>query len=118
MTTRPIRLTTSLYTFAILLTATLSAQGNDGPVALKAERFPLNDVRLLDGPFKRGQDRAVEYLLTLEPDRLLADWFEGVHANLTDEQMQQTMVAEHGGINETLADLYADTDDVCSICPF
>jgi DUF1680 family protein len=243
MTTRPIRLTTSPYTFAILLTATLSAQGNDGPVALKAERFPLNDVRLLDGPFKRGQDRAVEYLLALEPDRLLAnfrsqaglepkaahyggwesrgvsghcgghyisacalayastgdprmlervrymvdelaecqaadengyvaaipngkqlyadvaagkiqssgfnlngcwvpnytlhklfaglrdayrlcsndkalqvggklaDWFEGVHANLTDEQMQQIMVAEHGGINETLADLYADTGD-------
>jgi hypothetical protein len=36
----------------------------------------------------------------------LADWFEGVHANLTDEQMQQIMVAEHGGINETLADAH------------
>lgn len=47
----------------------------------------------------------------LEVARKLADWFEKTHANLTDEQMQKIMVAEHGGINETFADLYADTGD-------
>lgn len=47
----------------------------------------------------------------LEVARKLADCFERTHANLTDEQMQKIMVAEHGGINETFADLYADTGD-------
>lgn len=37
-----------------------------------AKPFSLHDVRLLDGPFKQGQDTAAEYLLQLEPDRLLA----------------------------------------------
>jgi len=32
------------------------------------------DVRLLDGPFKTGQDVAVKYLLSLEPDRFLANF--------------------------------------------
>lgn len=47
----------------------------------------------------------------LEVAKKLADWFERTHATLTDEQMQKIMVAEHGGINETFADLYADTGD-------
>ncbi len=44
-------------------------------------------------------------------ERQLADWFERTHAKLTDEQMQQIMAAEFGGLNETFADLYADTGD-------
>lgn len=47
----------------------------------------------------------------LEIARKLADWFERIHANLTDEQMQKILVTEHGGLNETFADLYADTGD-------
>lgn len=47
----------------------------------------------------------------LEVARGLADWFERTHANLTDEQMQKVLACEHGGINETFADLYADTGD-------
>lgn len=43
--------------------------------------------------------------------RGLADWFERIHANLTEAQMQRILVAEHGGLNETFADLYADTGD-------
>jgi DUF1680 family protein len=233
---------TASSVFTGLAAAALSAQG-DEPVTLKAQRFPLKDVRLLDGPFKRGQDLAIEYLMALEPDRLLAnfrkqaglepkaphyggwesqgvsghcgghyisacalayvssgdprmlervnymvdevalcqeahgngyvaaipngkqiyadiaegkirssgfglnggwvpnytlhklfaglrdayrlcgnekalqvakklaDWFEGIHDNLTDEQMQKIMIAEYGGMNETLSDLYADTGD-------
>ena len=40
-------------------------------VALHAVPFPLADVRLLDGPFKQAQRLDAEYLLSLEPDRLL-----------------------------------------------
>ncbi|MBI2926592.1 MAG: glycoside hydrolase family 127 protein [Verrucomicrobia bacterium] len=47
----------------------------------------------------------------LEVAKGLADWFERTHANLTDEQMQRILVTEHGGLNETFADLYADTGD-------
>ena len=42
------------------------------PVTPKVTLFPLADVRLLDGPFKVAQDKNVEYLLRLEPDRFLA----------------------------------------------
>ncbi len=38
---------------------------------VKAYAFDLEDVRLLDGPFKAAMDRDAAYLLTLEPDRLL-----------------------------------------------
>ena len=36
-----------------------------------AEAFNLHDVRLLEGEFKTGQDIATNYLLSLDPDRLL-----------------------------------------------
>jgi uncharacterized protein len=47
----------------------------------------------------------------LDVARKLADWFEKTHAGLSEEQMQQVLACEHGGINETFADLYADTGD-------
>ncbi|HOX01709.1 MAG TPA: glycoside hydrolase family 127 protein [Candidatus Paceibacterota bacterium] len=47
----------------------------------------------------------------LDIARKLADWFDRTLANLTEEQMQKVLVAEHGGLNETFADLYADTAD-------
>jgi uncharacterized protein len=37
-----------------------------------AEEFRLEDVRLLDGPFKNAMMRDAAYLLRLEPDRLLS----------------------------------------------
>jgi len=37
-----------------------------------ARPLPLSDVRLLGGPLKRAQDLDGEYLLRLEPDRMLA----------------------------------------------
>src|SRR5579859_518759 len=42
-----------------------------GVVSLKAEPFPLSDVRLLDGPFKSAMERDANYLLELDPERLL-----------------------------------------------
>ena len=42
------------------------------PVApLQAEPFPLQDVQLLDGPFRDAMLRDKVYLLSLDPDRLL-----------------------------------------------
>ncbi|CAN5570738.1 glycoside hydrolase family 127 protein [soil metagenome] len=39
-----------------------------------AELFSLGDVRLLDGPFRDAQETDRDYLMQLDPDRLLA-WF-------------------------------------------
>lgn len=41
----------------------------------------------------------------------LAGWIEGVVKNLTPDQIQTMLACEHGGINEVLADLFADTGD-------
>jgi uncharacterized protein len=40
-------------------------------VSFKALPFPLQDVRLLDGPFREAMLRDQAYLLALDPDRLL-----------------------------------------------
>ena len=41
----------------------------------------------------------------------LADWADRTTAGLTEEQFQRMLVAEHGGMNESLAELYARTGD-------
>lgn len=41
----------------------------------------------------------------------LADWAERTTANLTDEQFQEMLACEHGGMVEVLAELYARTGD-------
>ena len=38
----------------------------------QVQPFPLGEVRLLDSPFKQAQERDLQYMLKLEPDRLLA----------------------------------------------
>ncbi|MGD0815717.1 MAG: beta-L-arabinofuranosidase domain-containing protein [Verrucomicrobiota bacterium] len=40
-------------------------------IELKADPFPLEDVRLLDGPFRNAMLRDKAYLLSLDADRLL-----------------------------------------------
>jgi len=40
-------------------------------VAIKAEPFPLQNVRLLEGPFRHAMELDHAYLLSLDPDRLL-----------------------------------------------
>ncbi|WP_207512530.1 glycoside hydrolase family 127 protein [Longitalea luteola] len=49
-------------------------------VPVKAYSFHLQDVTLLDGPFKTAMEADVRYLSLIEPDRLLADFRE--HAGL------------------------------------
>jgi len=43
-------------------------------VSRAMEYFPLNQIRLLDSPFKEAQERNIDYMLALEPDRLLAPY--------------------------------------------
>jgi uncharacterized protein len=54
----------------------VSAQSRKAPepVQPKARAFELTQVRLLDSPFKRAMQLDANYLLRLEPDRLLS-WF-------------------------------------------
>ena len=47
----------------------------------------------------------------LEVEKRFADWLDGIVTPLNDEQVQKMLRCEHGGISETLADLYADTKD-------
>src|SRR5215471_11133559 len=39
-----------------------------------AQPLPLSAVRLTGGPLKRAQDQDAEYLLKLEPDRMIAGY--------------------------------------------
>jgi uncharacterized protein len=48
-------------------------------------------------------------LTALEVEKHFADWLDGIVSPLNDEQVQKMLRCEHGGISETLADLYADT---------
>jgi hypothetical protein len=50
------------------------------PVALSAEPFPLSQVRLMDGPFRDAMVRDENYLLSLDCNRLLYNFF--INANL------------------------------------
>ncbi len=47
----------------------------------------------------------------LEIQKRFADWLKGIIENLSDGQVQKMLGCEHGGINEALANLYADTGD-------
>jgi len=49
--------------------------------------------------------------VALEVEKGFADWLDGIVSPLNDEQIQKMLRCEHGGISETLADLYADTKD-------
>jgi DUF1680 family protein len=42
--------------------------------AFALEYFPLQQVRLLGGPFRDAQDRNIAYVLAMDPDRLLAPY--------------------------------------------
>jgi DUF1680 family protein len=49
--------------------------------------------------------------LALQLEVKFAAWAEGVLAPMSDAQVQKMLLTEHGGMNEVLADLYADTGD-------
>jgi DUF1680 family protein len=49
--------------------------------------------------------------IALEVEKRFAGWLDDIVSPLNDEQVQKMLICEHGGISETLADLYADTKD-------
>ncbi len=72
------------YSFAVLSYALIinfifnnsnyGQASDESSVRKKLESFNLSDVKLLDGPFKKAMQLNADYLLQLEPDRLLS-WF-------------------------------------------
>ena len=84
---------------------------------LKVERFGLNGAwvpwynlhklfaGLRDAHLIGGNAHAREVLVAL------ADWCATLVAKLSDDQVQQMLGAEHGGMNEVLADVFALTGD-------
>ena len=57
------------FLYALPLT---HAATNPDKVALKAVPLPLSSVRLTGGPLKKAQDLDAQYLLELQPERMLA----------------------------------------------
>src|SRR5262247_2891148 len=49
--------------------------------------------------------------IALDVETKFAEWAESVVAPMSDGQIQRMLNTEHGGMNEVLADLYADTGD-------
>ncbi len=84
---------------------------------IKVDRFSLNGAwvpwynlhktysGLKDAWLVAGRKQARDILLAL------VDWTEAATSKLTDEQMQQMLYAEHGGMNEIFADLYLHLHD-------
>src|SRR3954468_16441872 len=66
-----VRLALSLAFAAAFLHAQNSALDSERRL-VKARPLPLDSVRLTGGPLKHAQDLELEYLLALEPDRMLA----------------------------------------------
>src|SRR5687768_7053302 len=54
---------------SMLLATSLSTIANQPK--MQAEAFHLRQVKLLGGPFAHANQKCAEYLLTVEPDRLL-----------------------------------------------
>src|SRR5262245_47709294 len=59
----------------------------------------------------RDAYRYVDNRTALDVEVKFATWAEGVLSPLSDAQLQQMLNTEFGGMNEVLADLYADTGD-------
>lgn len=86
---------------------------------IRASGFGLNDcwvplynihkiyAGLRDAYLQAGSEEAKGMLIKL------TDWMLRLVENLSDEQMQDMLRSEHGGLNETFADVAAITGDRC-----
>ena len=84
---------------------------------IRSKGFDLNGIwvpyytqhKVMDGLYHAyklcGNEKA------LEVSRKFADWLYTVVKDLNDDQIQEMLNCEHGGINEALAELYAQTGD-------
>jgi uncharacterized protein len=83
------------------------AKGNirAGNFSLNGKWVPWYNIHKLyaglkDAYILAGNQQALEILIKL------SDWTVELCSNLTDEQMQNMLVSEHGGMNEVFADVY------------
>lgn len=74
------RRATLAFCLSLVVLSALPALAADDVVKAKREIEPFNlsQVRLLPSPFKSAQDKNSEYLLSVEPDRLIARFRENV----------------------------------------
>lgn len=84
---------------------------------INAQTFSLNDrwvplynihklfAGLADAYLIADREQARDMLIEL------TDWFIEINSNLSDEQIQQILRSEHGGLNEVFADVFAITGD-------
>ena len=80
----------------------------------KLELFPLSSVRLLESPFKAAQDTDLNYILSLDADRLLAPYFKeaGLESKAINyPNWENTGLDGHigGHYLSALAEMYAAT---------
>jgi len=78
--------------------------------SLNGKWVPLYNIHkifagLRDACLIAGQEQARDMLIQL------TDWFLGITAELSDQQVQDMLRSEHGGLNEVFADVYAITGD-------
>jgi uncharacterized protein len=66
----PPRMNNQVVGCAILILSGVMAAAEPAPVR-SLENFDLGEVRLLEGPFRDAQERDLQYLLSLDPERLL-----------------------------------------------
>jgi|WetSurMetagenome_2_1015567.scaffolds.fasta_scaffold01058_6 uncharacterized protein len=84
---------------------------------IRSQGFDLNGIwapfytehKIMAG--LRDAYRLCRNIKAIEIEKRFADWLDGIVSSLNDEQVQKMLRCEHGGISETLADLYADTKD-------
>jgi DUF1680 family protein len=81
-----------------------------GSFELNKKWVPLYNIHKIFG----GLRDVFQYTGNLQAKEMLisySNWFVWLTAKLTDQQIQQLLISEHGGINEVLADVYAITGD-------
>lgn len=100
----------------LLAGAAGAAHAYNGEAEKRIESFPLSAVRITDGPFKRAQELDMQYILALEPDRLLAPYLK--EAGLTPKadnypNWENTGLDGHigGHYLSALSQMYAATGD-------
>lgn len=81
-----------------------------GGFDLNGKWVPLYNIHktyagLRDAYWYTGNGTALDMLIKL------TDWMIDITSGLSDEQMQDMLRSEHGGLNETFADLYAITGE-------
>lgn len=80
--------TKPLIVSLLLCTASSTLIAGNKDKIEKTEYFPVENVRITSGPFKTAQEKGIEYLLEINPDRLLTPYLK--EAGLTPKAENYT----------------------------